>query len=361
MWVVTRRRFEPAITEALRRDPSLAEHLHVGYLDLPPALMRWKRRSWDLYWYYVLWQRALGRRARELHELVKFDVAHHVTFANDWLPCGLTALSDVPLVWGPVGGASEVPLWRLRRWLGRRGLATEVARALVTGALRRLFADPVARGAAVVVAQNDAVARRFSSARRVVVEPNAALDSAPPTVAHGRAGPKRALFVGRLVAWKGARLAIATIAHPQADGWCLTIYGEGYERQALERMARDLHVDSRVEFAGYRPRDEILRAYAEADAFLFPSLHDQAGWVVAEASSAGCPVVCLPLGGPPILAGDNAVLASLEGDIVENLARALFAAGQGRGVVHDRWSTTRLPGLLADWYGDALLSSRGGA
>jgi glycosyltransferase involved in cell wall biosynthesis len=87
---------------------------------------------------------------------------------------------------------------------------------------------------------------------------------------------------------------------------------------------------------------------------LFPSLHDQAGWVVAEASSAGCPVVCLPLGGPPILAGPNAYVAPLEGDVVANLAEQLVAAGESRGEPHARWSRDRLVQLVDDWYADAI-------
>ena len=43
--------------------------------------------------------------------------------------------------------------------------------------------------------------------------------------------------------------------------------------------------------------------------FVFPSLHDEAGWVVVEAMACGLPVVSLDVGGPPILAGDAMVVA----------------------------------------------------
>ena len=81
--------------------------------------------------------------------------------------------------------------------------------------------------------------------------------------------------------------------------------------------------------------------------FLFPSLHDQAGWVAAEASSMGTPDVCLPLGGPALLAGKNAHVASLVGDLPANLARELTSAGRsgvirmtaGRRSAFPLWST----------------------
>lgn len=355
VWVVTRPRFSAEIESALAADPRLAAHLHIHYLDLPAVFLRLRRHSWDLYWYYALWQLVLTRRVRALHRRVHFDVAHHVTFANDWMLCGLNGLREVPIVWGPVGGASTFSYWRMRRWLGLTGFLGEVARSVATGVPRRLWGDPVARRAALVVAQNDDVATRFSAARRVVVEPNAAMESSPFVGPVARPeGPKTALFVGRLIGWKGARLAVATLAHPRAADWRLHVYGDGYDRERLGKLAVDLGVSDRIEFRGHRPRAEVLAAYRTADALLFPSMHDQAGWVVAEASSVGCPVVCLPLGGPPILAGPNAHVASLQGDVVANLAEQLSAAGQGRGVVHSRWSRDRLPDLVSDWYADAL-------
>lgn len=362
VWVVTRPRFRTEIEAALEAHPTLARHLVVEYLDLPVAVQRLRRHSWDLYWYYALWQWALGRRVRRLHRRLTFDVAHHVTFANDWLPCGLNRLRSVPIVWGPVGGASSFSYWRMRRWLGLTGFLGEVARSVTTGIPRRLFGDSVARRAAVVVAQNQDVADRFSGARRVVVEPNAALEApapepgAPTTLPAVDGGERTALFVGRLIGWKGARLAVATVAHPAAAGWRLQVYGEGYDRDRLVELAARLGVSDRVHFLGHRPREEVLAAYRTADALLFPSMHDQAGWVAAEASSVGCPVVCLPLGGPPILAGPNAHVAALEGDLVANLARTLVEAGDSDHAAHDRWSRSRLPALVADWYADAVRS-----
>ncbi len=355
VWVYTRERFRPRVSAALAADPLLAQRLNVVYLDLSPRALRLKRRSWDLYWYYALWQRQLGREAARLHGTVNFDVAHHITFANDWMPCGIGRL-DVPLVWGPVGGASAMPFWKLRKWLGWRGFATELARQILTPLPRLIWGQPTAARAAVVVAQNPSVAHRFRAARNVIVEPNAALqDDLPVRLARAPAELKTALFVGRLLAWKGARLAIAVLARPEASDWKLVVYGTGYERAVLERLAGTLDVADRIEFAGHRPRAEVLDAYTTADALLFPSMHDQAGWVAAEASSIGCPVVCLPLGGPATMAERNAFVASLDGDIVGNLARKLQEAGEHGGVAHDRWRRDRLAGLLTQWYALARL------
>ncbi|MFB4354652.1 glycosyltransferase [Microbacterium sp. LS_15] len=357
VWILTRERFRESLSAALTADPRLAARVTVVHIDLPTRILRWKRRSWDLYWYYALWQRLAGRTAARLHAEVNFDLAHHVTFANDWMPCGIADL-DVPVIWGPVGGASRVPVRTLRRWLGPRGTATEVARTVLTALPRALWGDTTARRAALVVAQNPDVAHRFRRARRVVVEPNAAFAEEIP--AHqGSTEGRTAVFAGRLLAWKGAALAIETIAQSEADGWRLLILGEGYERRRLQQLASDLGVTDRVEFRGHLPREETLETLANSDALLFPSMHDQAGWIVGEASSMGLPVVCLDLGGPPTLADVNArVVPANAADLPRRLARALRDTSSTPGRPHRRWAEDRLPAVVAGWYATAQADRR---
>ncbi|MGV8846995.1 glycosyltransferase family 4 protein [Tessaracoccus sp.] len=354
VWVLCRRRFVEEIAEHLAADATLAEHLHVVHIDLPDRVFRAYRTPMDMYWYYSLWQMLAARTARRLHARIGFDVTHHVTFANDWLPAGVGRLKGVPYVWGPVGGATRIPVWRLRRWLGVRGVTYEVVR-LLTNIPRRIFGDVNARRARVVVAQNRDVAHRFRRARRVVVEPNASLDpdTLPPRTLHATEG-LRAVFVGRLIPLKGGSLAVSALARPDAHEWTLDIYGDGPERSSLESLSLSLGVSERVVFHGHRPREEALHAMAEADVLLFPSMHDQAGWAAAEASSMGTPVVCLPLGGPPTMAGPNAFLASLNGDIVGNLVEEMNRAAEIGGIAHGRWSPIRLRAAVADWYSDAM-------
>ncbi len=351
VWVVTRQRFEPSIHDALAAEPDLAANLHVIYLDLSRRVLAVKRRPRDVYWYYFLWQRRVREVAQQLHTRIGFDVAHHVTFASDWQPCGLRVLTDVPLVWGPVGGSTHQP-WRLARWLGWRGLVGEVMRSAVTSAARRVWGDPAAAQAALVVAYNADVAARFRGAARMVVEPNIALyDISPPARRPKAAGAaKDAIFVGRLVPWKGARLAVCALARHEASGWTLRIFGEGPDKAYLERLAHRRGVSERVSFMGQASRAEVLLAMQQADAMLFPSMHDSGPWAVGEASAAGCPVICLDRGGPPLVADINAHVVPVGGDVIGGLAQALRDSTNARAQPTTRWKAERLPALTASWY-----------
>lgn len=358
VWVITRPRFADNIASALDADPKLRAHLTVCYTDFSDAVLRFKRGPLDVYWYYTMWQRRVTKIARELHSHIDFDVAHHLTFAGDWLPCGLRRLPDVPLVWGPVGGSTYLP-WRLLKWVGFRGAVGEIARGVLSRAARRVWGDPTARRAAVVVAQNPDVAKRFSYARRVVLETNSATPDDLPTRNTDRGRQtKTAVFVGRLAEWKGARLAVAALARPEAADWELHIYGTGRDLPAVTDLVERLDLTDRVVLHGHRPRTEAMQALADADAMLFPSLHDSAPWAVGEANAIGTPVVCLDLGGPPFLAGANGHPVPVTGDVVGNLARALVKAGENPGVASDRWSAGRLPALVTDWYSNAAAARR---
>ena len=156
-------------------DHPLRERIHLHGVDLPGVPMRAKRWGTPgMQWYYDRWQQRALDSARQLDHLVGFDVVHHATFASYWARTGLAAL-DKPLVWGPVGGAVEVP----RGWwatLGARGAGEEALR-LVTR--RLLAARPVVRRtmrrATVVIAQNGETAARIGRARSgpVTIQPNA--------------------------------------------------------------------------------------------------------------------------------------------------------------------------------------------
>jgi glycosyltransferase involved in cell wall biosynthesis len=356
VWLMTRRKNKRAVDDAIRAEPWLT--ITPVYVDLPRPVLAAKRGSTGVLWYYLLWQARAAALARDLHLRHSFDVAHHVTFAADWMPAAVAHVPGLPFVWGPVGGSTGTP-WRLWRWLGARGLAADALRYAATGTMRRAVADPMAARAALVVAQNQDVAARFPRGGQVVVRPNVVLDGGdPPGVTPRRPDRDRsephAVFVGRLVAWKGVRLAVAALAQPAMNHWHLEMYGEGAQRQAVQRIARRLGVATRVHLHGQRPRAEVLAAMAAADAFLFPSMHDSAPWAVGEARAVGCPVVYLRRGGCPILVGaEGGVAVDTGPDIVGRLARALVAAASLPRVT-SRWDARTLPDELDGWYARAV-------
>jgi len=99
------------------------------------------------------------------------------------------------------------------------------------------------------------------------------------------------LYVGRLAAEKRVDwLRPALDAIPQAR---LALVGDGPMRRELERLFPE-----RTVFAGYLRGDDLARAYAAADLFVFPSANETFGNVILEAMASGLPVIAPSAGGP---------------------------------------------------------------
>lgn len=320
-WVITRANNQGNIEEELSSLPE-RENLHFVFVDLPPWSRFWKRGQRGIRLYYLLWQLAALREARRLHAKIRFDLVWHLTLANAWLG-SVGGLVGPTFVYGPVGGGVTCPR-RLLLTLGARGLLYEAARsfARVIGRFTNPLARSAWRRARLILVQNSETADWFPAryGGKATVFPNVTL-SDPPKGSERESKPGNvALFAGRLLAWKGASLAIrACAALPE---WTLLICGAGPDAKRLKRIAEGLGVGDRVEFLGWRTREEVLRRMTEdADVFLFPSLHDEAGWVVAEALSAGVPIVCLDRGGPPLLAARAGNAIPIGGSIEATAAR----------------------------------------
>ncbi len=306
--------------------------------------------------YYLLWHALAGRAVRRCERCEPVDVVHHVTWASDSLPSALLASRAPIRIWGPVGGSTRTARG-LYRYLSRRGKVDQAVRDVVNGALRAACGDRVAGHATLIAALNDDVAERFrSSGRPIAIEGNLALgpDELPtpaqiPAVSEPD-GLRTALFVGRLAPWKGLLLAVRSLVH--APSWRLVVFGEGRDQADAIALAAELGVSERLEFRRPLPRRDLLTEVQSADALLAPSFHDSAPWSVGEAASLGCPVVCLDAGGSALMAGTQGHVVAI-GDgafLPERIGACLQDLGP-RCAPDMRWLATRLPPLLADWYG----------
>jgi glycosyltransferase involved in cell wall biosynthesis len=314
--VITRRDYQDAIEQALPLLPE-RERLSFVYVELPERFRDWQRGLRGLRAYYILWQIAALQEARRLQRDEPFDAVWHLTWANAWYG-SLAAAAGRPFVYGPVGGCVGT-VWRLVPHLGASGAAYEIVRAVAHTASR--YVNPLARlswrRADVILAQNTETRDWFPARHRakthlfpnaVAQEPTAA--TARPSV---RSRTPSLLFAGRLEPWKGVFLCLHALTF--LPDWRLVICGDGNDGERLRRLARRLGVDRRVQWLGWLPRDQLLDEMAQADVFMFPSLHEDAGAVVAEALSVGLPAVCLARGGPPLLVGPSGTAVSYRGGV----------------------------------------------
>lgn len=96
------------------------------------------------------------------------------------------------------------------------------------------------------------------------------------------------LIGGRLVAYKRYDLAIEAFNHLKIP---LKIFGEGPERQKLEKMSK-----SNIEFLGKVSQEKLVELYSQAQAFIHPQIEDF-GITAVESMASGRPVIAFAAGG----------------------------------------------------------------
>ena len=104
-WVITRVNNKETIKRELLANPN--SNLHFIYYDVQKWLSFWKKRTRGLYLYYLLWQIGVYRLGKKLNKEKQFDIVHHITFGNLWLPTFMPLL-NIPFIWGPIGGGEQI-------------------------------------------------------------------------------------------------------------------------------------------------------------------------------------------------------------------------------------------------------------
>ncbi|MEN9937081.1 MAG: hypothetical protein RLZZ387_3660 [Chloroflexota bacterium] len=136
------------------------------------------------------------------------------------------------------------------------------------------------------------------------------------------------LYVGTIQPRKNLARLIEAFAqlstlHPEVGARLVLVGKRGWLAEGIERRAAELGVADRVRFTGYVPDEELPALFAEALAFVFPSLYEGFGMPVLEAMAAGAPVLTSTTSSLPEVAGDAALLVDPEetGAIAAGLAR----------------------------------------
>ncbi len=307
VWAFTAQENRESIEIYLHDNP--LPNVHWVFYRLPQWLVFWRRGQRGERLHYNLWQWGIYGVAKKLHARVGFDIVHHLTYAQFWSGSHLARL-PINFVWGPVGGGESTPssfagtYTLFGRWYE---MLRDVGRFV--GRLRPIVRAS-ARNAKAAFGTTPETAAEIErlGAKHVQVMSNIALSeqdyallSQLPTKEQ-HAG-LRVMSVGRLLHWKGFHLglrAFARVAREYSNAEYVII-GEGPDLRMLEALARELGISHQVKFWGAVPRSTVLRAFSEADVLLHPSLHESGGMVILEAQAAGCPVICLDVGGPKVL------------------------------------------------------------
>jgi len=172
-------------------------------------------------------------------------------------------------------------------------------------------------------------------------------------------------IVARLVPIKNHRLflqaaQVVAKAMPQAR---FLVVGDGELREELEAYARDLGLDEKAFFTGWR-RD-LPRLYADLDVVALTSINEGTPVSLIEAMAAGVPVAATAVGGVPdvVVEGETGYL--VEAGAVEGMAEAIIGLLRdsekaremgiaGREAVYPRFAAQTLIANIEGLYAELL-------
>ena len=172
-------------------------------------------------------------------------------------------------------------------------------------------------------------------------------------------------IVARLVPIKNHRLflqaaRVVAEAVPQAR---FLVVGDGELREELEAYARDLGLDGKAFFTGWR-RD-LARLYADLDVVALTSINEGTPVSLIEAMAAGVPVVATGVGGVPdvvvdgetghlVEAGEVKGMAEAIVELLRNPEKAREMGSAGREAVYPRFAVQTLMANVEGLYAELL-------
>lgn len=339
LWVLTSARHRASI-EAAQAKAEVPEnvhfHFHGEFRAWHPNRFLARLQGWRE---FIQWTKTALPEARQLHQTVGFDVAHHVTYATWRIASPLWEL-PIPFVWGPVGGGGWMPS-RFHSTLSFTGRSFEVVRSAAEMSKYSPQLRRCAKGAAHVFASCEDTKRLITTMRGT--EQGISILSAgffsPTQLArfaegrtHKAAGNVLQIFTGgNIIGSKGCALALHALARCKEAGlrFQYTIAGGGPEEGYLRQLAEKLGLVEVAFVPSYRG-DAYLEKLGETDIYLFPSFRENIGLTMMEAMLSGAVPIVLNRSAPGAIVTPKCGIAiptdSID-QVISDLAAAVLRLG----------------------------------
>ena len=195
----------------------------------------------------------------------------------------------------------------LRKWIYRTTFLRADAAVAISNSVKDSLVEYLGLpGSRITVIYNGAILERFHRGR---TEGGKTL---------------RLIYVGRLIEEKGVQTILQALGYLRDADCRLTIVGDGDYRAPLQAIAKELDIDSRVQFLGTRA--DVPELLAASDVFVhLPDCAEGFGIAVVEAMASGLICVCGDRGALPEIVEDGVSGFLVKNNDPERLAEIVRA------------------------------------
>lgn len=274
----------------------------VNYVYVEPnwlvRLLDWMNHSITPLFFsfsYMFWQRQVLATAKKMQAKQKYSLVHQLNTIGFRHPGFLWKL-DLPFVWGPVGGSSNLneiffPMLSKGNYL-RHKLRNWTNSYFFKHSARVKNAATAAKAVFSATSADRDNFKRFLHIDCQVIRENSLLNlrtEIKPTGAE-----VQFVWAGRIDELKALTLVLSALAQlPAQKSWCLHVIGDGPCKAALQATSAALKLDKQILWHGQVPREQVLNIMRDADVHLLPSIMDSNPTVLLEAFEMGLPSIAL--------------------------------------------------------------------
>lgn len=297
--IITEGEFRDKIETTLPDLPQ-GKNMHFYYNPVSEEIrkMCWNQGDWRFYKYYREWQRKTYEMAKDICRHTHIDILHQLNMIGFREPGYLWKITDIPFVWGPIGGLKQFP----EAYLKDAGLKMKLFNKLKN----RINIYQIKHDQRVTEALHHAsllissipdsykAIKKYQHLESVIIPETGCFPSDDLPTERFDSKEFHAIWVGKFDFRKQLPLALRAIAETKNHNIILDVYGTGNEEQifSAKQLAANLGIEKQIAWHGNQPNHIVMDAMRKAQIFLFTSISEDTSTVVLEAISNRLPVLC---------------------------------------------------------------------
>ena len=306
--IVTRKKNVKKIIKKLT-ESEISRIIIVG-VDLPSCLLWWKRGHIMMHIYYYIWQILAFFKAKSLHNINNYNIAHHLSFMT--IRTNMIPFLGIPSIVGPVGGAQLPP-----RGFGKilKHTTKEALRSLSIVSMKYspIWRTFIKRVSVLIVANKDnlwIVPEKYRDKTIVRQVGWKISDKYEFNECKELSNILHIYWGGRMIGWKGLEILIRALPKlsKKYPNFMLDITGEGQDYEYYKSLVQAIGVAPWVTFHGWVDEDAKINLQKSSDIYVFTSLHETTGTALFEMMSLRKPIISIDHAGPGEILNDHCAL-----------------------------------------------------